>query len=66
MSRGWDSTPYWSFPMPNIHDARVLIIATDGVEQAELITPRDDPGSFEGMKPSFDAPAPAWQRMSRA
>ena len=28
--------------MPNINDARVLIIATDGVEQAELITPRDE------------------------
>lgn len=28
--------------MPNINDARILIIATDGVEQAELITPRDE------------------------
>jgi len=27
--------------MANINDARVLIIATDGVEQAELMTPRD-------------------------
>ena len=28
--------------MPNISQARVLIIATDGVEQAELTTPRDE------------------------
>ncbi|RBP09134.1 protease I [Roseiarcus fermentans] len=28
--------------MPNISEARVLIIATDGVEQAELTTPRDE------------------------
>jgi protease I len=28
--------------MPDITDARVLIIATDGVEQAELTTPRDE------------------------
>ena len=28
--------------MPNISDARVLIIATDGVEQVELTTPRDE------------------------
>ncbi len=28
--------------MPGIHESRVLIIATDGVEQAELTRPRDD------------------------
>jgi len=28
--------------MANINEARVLIIATDGVEQAELTTPRDE------------------------
>jgi protease I len=28
--------------MPNIQDARILIMATHGVEQAELTTPRDE------------------------
>ncbi len=28
--------------MPNIQDARILTICTDGVEQVELTTPRDD------------------------
>ena len=27
--------------MPKINDARILIIATDGVEQSELVVPRD-------------------------
>jgi protease I len=28
--------------MPNIHDARILILTTDGVEQSELTVPRDE------------------------
>ena len=28
--------------MPNIRDARILVICTDGVEQVELTTPRDE------------------------
>jgi protease I len=28
--------------MPKIQDARILIICTDGVEQLELTTPRDE------------------------
>ena len=43
--------------MPKIQDARILIICTDGVEQLDLTTPRDELSDGAGALASWSSAA---------
>src|SRR5271166_46949 len=61
LGRGRD---FRSLSMPNIQDARILTICTDGVEQVELTTPRDElrkKGAWVDVATPTGRPVRAWK-----